>query len=42
MRRAIQLLVLVVIVLSVRACGVNESYDRLKAASRWAMEKVGL
>ena len=42
MRRAIQLLVLVLIVLSVRACGVNETYDRLRAAARWTMEKVGL
>jgi hypothetical protein len=42
MRQAIQLLVLVVLVLTVRACGVNDTYDRLKAGSRWAMEKVGL
>jgi hypothetical protein len=42
MRQGIQLLVLVVLVLTVRACGVNDTYDRLKAGSRWAMEKVGL
>ena len=41
MRRAIQLLVLVLIVLSVKACGVNESYDRLKAGSRWVAKTVG-
>lgn len=42
MRRVFHLLVLVVIVLSVRACGVNDTYDRLRAGSRWAMEKTGL
>ncbi len=42
MRYLIQLLVLVLIVMSVRACGVNETYDRLRAGSRWAKEKVGL
>ena len=42
MRRAIQLLVLVAVVVSVRACGVNESYDRLKDASSWVKTKVGL
>jgi hypothetical protein len=42
MRRGIQLTVVVLLVLAVRACGVNDSYDRLKAGSRWAMEKVGL
>ena len=41
MRRALQLLVLVLVVLSVRACGVNESYDRLTAGTRWVMKKVG-
>ena len=42
MRRGIQLLVLLLLVLSVRACGVNNAYDRLRAASRWTMQKVGL
>jgi hypothetical protein len=41
MRRAVQLAVVLVLVLGVRACGVNESYDRLKAGSRWAIEKAG-
>lgn len=42
MRRAIQLLVVVLLVLTVRACGVTETYDRLRYGIRAAMEKVGL
>ena len=42
MRLAIQLLVVVLLVLTVRACGVNETYDRLRHGTRVAMEKVGL
>lgn len=42
MRHAAQLLVVVVLVLTVRACGVNETYDRLRQGTRAAMEKVGL
>ena len=41
MRRAVQLAVVLVLVLAVRACGVNESYDRLQAGSRWAMKQAG-
>jgi hypothetical protein len=42
MRYAIQLVVVALIAAGVWSCGVNETYDRLKAGSRWAMEKVGL
>ena len=42
MRQAIQLLVVGLIAAGVWSCGVTETYDRLKAGSRWAIEKVGL
>ena len=42
MRLAIQFLVVVLLVLTVRACGVTETYDRLRYGTRVVMEKVGL
>jgi hypothetical protein len=42
MRLAIQFLVVALLVLTVRACGVNETYDRLRHGTRVVMEKVGL
>ena len=41
MRVAAQVAVVVLLVLAVRACGVNETYDRLKNGSRWAMKQTG-
>jgi hypothetical protein len=42
MRRALHLVTFGVIFLSVRACGVNESYDRLKYGADRASETLGL
>ena len=42
MRQAIQLVVVGLIADGVWSCGVTETYERLKAGSRWAIEKVGL